>query len=246
MSGNFELPDFLNTIFFIVLPYIALFSFFLISILRYTSNAFTFSSLSSQFLENKFHFWAQVPFHFGIIFLFFGHLIGLLFPSQVLIWNTEPLRLYILEVSAFIGGILTLVGLINIVIRRLTDAKARIVTSISDWIVFSILIVQVFSGLFTATFHSWGSSWFATSASPYLWSIFTLTPDISFISAMPFMVKLHIIGAYIIVLLFPFTRLVHVLVVPNPYLWRRPQVVRWNWNFKIRNDVTSSISDRAK
>ncbi|MFQ6610595.1 MAG: respiratory nitrate reductase subunit gamma [Fidelibacterota bacterium] len=30
--------------------------------------------------------------------------------------------------------------------------------------------------------------------------------------------------------MFPFSRLVHVLVVPNPYLWRRPQLVRWNWN----------------
>jgi len=246
MSGNFELPDYLNTIFFIVLPYLALFSFFLISILRYTRRAFTYSSLSSQFLENKFHFWALVPFHFGILFILFGHLVGLLFPSQVLLWNSVPLRLYILEISAFIGGIFTLVGLVNIVIRRLTDSKSRIVTSFADWIVLTILIIQVFSGLYTAAFHSWGSSWFATSATPYLWSIFTLAPDISFISAMPFMVKLHIIGAYIIVFLFPFTRLVHVLVVPNPYLWRRPQVVRWNWNSKLRNNVETSVRERAK
>ena len=33
-------------------------------------------------------------------------------------------------------------------------------------------------------------------------------------------------------LVFPFTRLVHVLVVPNPYLWRKTQVVIWNWDRK--------------
>jgi nitrate reductase gamma subunit len=47
---------------------------------------------------------------------------------------------------------------------------------------------------------------------------------------MPWLVKLHILNAYLLILLFPFTRLVHVLVVPNPYLWRKPQVVRWAWN----------------
>ncbi len=44
---------------------------------------------------------------------------------------------------------------------------------------------------------------------------------------MPHMVKLHIINAFVIVGFFPFTRLVHILVIPNPYLWRKPQVVRW-------------------
>lgn len=246
MSGNFELPEFLNIIFFIVLPYVALFTFFLISILRYTRTAFTYSSLSSQFLENKIHFWALVPFHFGIIFIFFGHLVAWLFPAQILAWNSVPIRLYILEVSAFIGGIFTLVGLINIVIRRVTDSKARIVTSTADWVVISMLIIQVFSGLYTAIFHSWGSSWFASSASPYLWSIFTFMPDISFISAMPFMVKLHIIGASLIVLFFPFTRLVHVLVVPNHYLWRSPIVVRWYWDRKKIRDHKSNMAKATK
>jgi nitrate reductase gamma subunit len=71
---------------------------------------------------------------------------------------------------------------------------------------------------------------------PYLWSLVTLSPNIAPITAMPWMVKLHIIGAYVIIAFFPFTRLVHALVVPNPYLWRKPQVVRWyaRWG-KTRN-----------
>ncbi|MFQ5632020.1 MAG: respiratory nitrate reductase subunit gamma, partial [bacterium] len=243
MTDSFLLFDYLNLFWFGVLPYVALAIFFLVTIQRYTNRAYTYSSLSSQFLENKAHFWALVPFHYGVLTILAGHVIGFLLPKQVLWWNSVPLRLYILEVTAFIGGIFTLVGLVNIVIRRMTDAKAKMVTSTADWIVISILIVQVGTGLYTAIFHNWGSSWFAASLAPYLWSIVKFSPEIAYVTPMPLMVKLHIIGAFAIILLFPFTRLVHILVVPNPYLWRKPQMVRWYWDrktirtpeFKIEN-----------
>jgi len=78
-----------------------------------------------------------------------------------------------------------------------------------------------------ALFHPWGSSWFAAAAAPYLWSLATLAPDVSTVASLPWAVKLHIVGAWAMIGFFPFTRLVHVLVAPNPYLWRRKQVVRW-------------------
>ena len=65
---------------------------------------------------------------------------------------------------------------------------------------------------------------------PYLWSLLKLNPDFTSIAAMPWAVKFHIVNAYAVIGFFPFTRLVHVLVVPNPYLWRKPQVVRWYRN----------------
>jgi nitrate reductase gamma subunit len=220
-------PFFLDQVLFIVLPYLAFALFLLVSIRRYIRESFTFSSLSSQFLENQHHFWGLVPFHYGIIFVLTGHFVGFLIPREVLWWNSVPLRLYVLEISAFIFGLLTLVGLISVIVRRHTVPKMKMVTSVADWILFGIFIYQVVTGLYTAIFHSWGSSWFAATATPYLWSLFTLNPDISFITAMPWMVKLHIVGAYVMIAFFPFTRLVHALVVPNPYLWRKPQVVRW-------------------
>ena len=93
-----------------------------------------------------------------------------------------------------------------------------------------MLLVQTISGVGIALFHPWGSSWFATNLSPYLWSIFKLNPDISYVIAMPHLVKMHIVLAYLTIGFFPFTRLVHLLVIPNPYLWRKPQVVRWYGN----------------
>ena len=225
---------YLDQIFFGVLPYVALALFFLVSIQRYRSQKFTYSSLSSQFLENEQHFWALVPFHYGILIVLAGHLVALCIPRQILLWNGSPLRLYILEITALIFGLMTLVGLVVILVRRWVFPKARTVTTPSDWVLYFLLLLQAFTGVYTAVVHPWGSSWFAAAATPYLYSVFKLNPEISFVTAMPWMVKLHIVNAWLVIGFFPFTRLVHILVVPNHYLWRRTQVVRWNWNPRTR------------
>lgn len=230
---------YLDQLLFNALPYMAFFTFFLVTIQRYRSRKFTYSSLSSQFVENQQHFWGLVPLHYGILVVLTGHFVAFLIPRGVLLWNSHPLRLYILEATALIFGILTLVGLSAAVIRRFTVSKVRIVTSPVDWLLFALLMLQVVAGIAVALFHPWGSSWFAATASPYLWSLLTLNPDITYVTPMPWLVKLHILNAYLLILLFPFTRLVHVLVVPNPYLWRKTQVVRW---YRNPNESVSSRS----
>lgn len=185
----------LNQFLFIALPYVCLFTFFLMTIHRYRAQSFSYSSLSSQFLENKNHFWAVVPFHYGVLAVTAGHLIAIFIPRTILAWNGHPLRLYILEISALACGLLTLIGLVAIVLRRGTTSRIRQVTSVTDWILFAMLLIQTVSGISIAILHPWGSSWFATNMSPYLWSIFKLNPDISFVVAMPHLVKLHIVLA---------------------------------------------------
>ncbi|GAB4220175.1 MAG: respiratory nitrate reductase subunit gamma [Acidobacteriota bacterium] len=234
---------YLNVFLFAVFPYLALVVLLVISILRYVRQGFTYSSLSSQFLENRYHFWGSVPFHYGIIVVLLGHLVAFLMPRQILWWNSTSLRLYILEVSALICGLLALVGLVNLVLRRLTHARARVTTSAADWIVFGLLMFSIATGVYIAIAYKWGSSWFAASLSPYLWSIVTFSPRIEYVIGLPVVVQLHILAAFTLLLLFPFTRLVHILVVPIPYLWRRPQVVRWYWNRRlIRNALTGPPS----
>ncbi len=220
-------PSYFDPLLFAVLPYVAFFTFFLVTIQRYRTHTFSYSSLSSQFLENQRHFWGLVPFHYGILVVLAGHLIAFLFPRELLLFNSRPLRLYVLETSMLIFGLLTLVGLVAAVVRRIHEPKIRGVTSLSDWVLFVMLVLQVASGIYIAVFHPWGSSWFAASVTPYLRSLVKLSPDFSVIAAMPHAVKFHIVNAYLLIGFMPFTRLVHVLVVPNPYLWRRPQVVRW-------------------
>jgi nitrate reductase gamma subunit len=101
-----------------------------------------------------------------------------------------------------------------------------------DVVVLLLLLAQVALGIYTAVFYRWGSSWYAASAVPYLRSLFTLQPDVTMIAPLPLAVKLHILNAYLLVAVFGFSRLVHMLVVPVHYLWRPYQVVIWNWNRK--------------
>jgi len=169
----------------------------------------------------------MVPFHYGIIIILTGHVVAFLIPEQLLAWNNVPWRLYVIEVSALIFGFVTLTGLANLIVRRKSFRKIVEVTTTVDWILLLLLLFQIGLGIYIAVVHRWGSSWFAISMAPYLWSLVKLNPDISYIIGLPLAVKLHIINTWIIVGFFPFTRLVHILVVPNPYLWRKTQVVRW-------------------
>ncbi len=218
---------YLDQFLFAALPYLAFGLFFVVGIARYLRRPFTYSSLSSQFLENRQHFWGLVPFHYGLLVVLLGHLVAWLIPSAVLAWNGEPLRLYVLEISALACGILTLLGLVLAIVRRLSGSRLRVVSTPTDWILLLLLLFQVASGVVVAIFYGWGSSWYAGTAAPYLWSILRLHPEIAHVASMAWMVKLHIISAYLMIALFPFTRLVHVLVMPLMYLTRREQVVRW-------------------
>ena len=198
------------------------------SVQRYRREPFTFSSLSSQFLESKRLFWGSVPFHLAIILLFFGHLIGLLFPRYVTIWNGNPVRLLILESTAMAAGFLTLIGLLGLIYRRATNDRLRANTSVGDILVYVTLLFSIITGLWVAIGLRWGSAWYVHTAVPYLWSLAKLQPDVARVAELPLAIKLHMSAAWLLVGLFSFTRLVHVLVAPVPYLWRPLQLVIWN------------------
>ncbi len=202
------------------------------SIFRYTNFGFKVSSLSSQFLESKELFYGSRPFHWGIMFLFFGHLVAFIFPRSVMAWDSVPLRLVILEVVAFGFGIAALYGVVMLIIRRLKHKRLLMVTTKMDAFVYVILLVQIISGLWVAYFARWGSAWFPTVLTPYLQSLFIFEPDIAAVSALPLSVKIHIISAFTLIGMIPFTRFMHFLVYPFPYFFRPYQYVIWNWDRK--------------
>lgn len=237
----------LDTFLFTGFPYIAIVVFLVGTIWRYRATSFKFSALSSGFLEKRQLFWGSLPFHWGLMMLFFGHLIAFLIPGSVLAWNSDPVRLLVLEVAAFAFGLSVLWGLINLLIRRFSSSRIRSVTQPMDIIIEVVLLAQTVLGLWTAYAFRWGSSWFAASLTPYLKSIFFLQPDASAIIAMPWTIKYHVVGAFLIIALIPFTRLVHVLVVPLHYLIRPYQRVIWNWKREsIRNPASEWTPTRPE
>lgn len=228
-----------NSLMFGAFPYVCLMVFLVGAVYRYRKSGFQVSSLSSQFLEGKKLFWGSQLFHWGILFLFFGHLIAFLLPKSVIAWNGNPVRLVILEASAFAFGISALLGLVLFIYRRLSTKRVLMVTNKMDMLVYVVLIMQIFSGLGVAFYVRWGSSWFASVLTPYLLSVFTFNPRVDLMSNMPWLVQAHVISAFLIVGIIPFTRFMHFLVAPLDYIWRSYQIVIWNWNHKsIRRQKT--------
>ena len=232
---------------FAAFPYVAMGIFLVGSIYRWRKKGFKVSSLSSQFLEGDKLFWGSQLFHWGLVVLFFGHLIAFLFPSSVLAWNGSPVRLLILEISSFIFGLSAFVGLLLLIKRRLTTKTVLMVTNKMDMLVYVVLLTQIISGLLVAIFARWGAGWFAAALTPYLQSIFSFNPDVSVIEAAPIYIQIHVISAFFIIAILPFTRFVHFLVAPVDYLWRSYQQVVWNWNRKqIRNSTRHFFGKRPR
>lgn len=217
----------LDVLLFAALPYVAIALFAAGTIERLVHHPSSLTSRSSQFLENRQHFWAMVPFHYGLLVVLVGHLVAFLMPGVILGWNASLTRLYALEATGLAFGLLAALGLALAIVRRASVGVVRITTTVFDWIVLALLLGQIVSGIAVAVAYSWGSSWFAGVAAPYLWSLVRVRPDVAAIAAMPLAVKAHVLGAWLLVGLFPFSRLIHVLNVPIRYAWRRPQVVRW-------------------
>ncbi len=219
-----------NILLFVVFPYIAVVLVVLISIVRYLKRGFTYSSLSSQFLESRNLFFGSVPWHYGILAILVGHLLGFLFPSFVRRIIGLPMGLYTLEATVFVCGALSLVGLTNLLLRRIISSRIRSVTTWMDALILILLFVQVGLGVWIAVFYRWGVAWYAVAAVPYLRSLIALRPDIRLIQPLPWIFKAHVLNFYLMTALFPFSRLVHQLVVPIPYIWRPYQLVIWNWD----------------
>ncbi|MGU3400656.1 respiratory nitrate reductase subunit gamma [Brucellaceae bacterium D45D] len=222
---------YIHTFLFGIYPYIALSVLALGSIVRYDREPYSWRSGSSQLLRRKQLMWGSVLFHLGVLMIFAGHFVGLLTP----IWIFDTLGVsheakQILAMGAGgVAGVMAIIGATLLVHRRLFDPRVRASSSTSDTLIIILLWIQLFLGLSTiplsmqhldghemVKFMNWAQGIFSfnTAASSYI-------ADVSIIF------KLHIFLGLTIFLLFPFTRLVHMLSAPVRYIWRPGyQVVR--------------------
>ncbi len=217
-----------DTFFFAVFPYLAVAIAVAGGIARYATDRFSYSSQSSQLLENRRLFWGSVLWHYAIILILLAHVAALAVSGA---WGdlvANPARLYTLEVIGIALGLAAVLGLTLLIARRISSPRVGAVTSKADWLLLSVLLAQVVLGLWVALGYRWGSDWYVHTVVPWLESLFKLEPDTQFITILPWVVKLHALGGFLLIALFPFTRLAHIVTVPITYLWRPYQVVIWN------------------
>ncbi|MBI5642283.1 MAG: respiratory nitrate reductase subunit gamma [Deltaproteobacteria bacterium] len=218
----------MDKVLFGALPYVLIMTAIVGAIWRFRSNKYTWSSQSSQFLENKTLFFGSFPWHYGIITILVGHIIGIFVPSAILAWNGVPVRLYILELTALAFGFLALFGLLALIYRRLTNSRVKALTSSWDVLILIVLLIQVVTGLGNSILYRWGSNWYAGAAVPWMWSVFKFNPNVDYVATLPLITKVHIVNAMIFIAFIPFSRLAHFVVInPYKYLVRPYQVVRW-------------------
>jgi nitrate reductase gamma subunit len=218
----------IDSFLFIGIPYMAVAVAVLGSIVRYRTDRFSYSTHSSQFLENRALFWGSNAWHYGILLILAAHLAPLIAPGW---WSSllgEPARLYVLEVTGIGLGFLCIFGLLVLIGRRLVNRKIFTVTSKADWLLLAVLLFQVGFGVYIAIASRWGGAWYPHTAVPWLRSLIELQPDTSTIASMPWPVKVHAVGGFALLVLFPYTRLVHAITYPLAYLWRPYQLVLWN------------------
>ena len=207
---------YLDPLLFAGLPYVAVVGFLVLVAARfYRVPPFAAPRPPAPLLGEPRHYGERLLFGYGILVILGGHVLAFLIPEQVLLWNNDPVRLYVLEVSALVFALMTFAGLLLTVARCAVSAPARGGVGPADWLLYVLLLLQVASGICVALFYPWGSSWYATSAVPYLRSLVKLEPDLSSVSAMPHLIKLHMVSAWVLVLLLPFTRVVHPLIAAD-------------------------------
>jgi len=200
------------------------------TILRYDRDQYTWKANSSQLLRGKGMRVGSNLFHVGIILLFFGHLVGLLTPESVYhMFMTPAAKQLMAMVAGGIFGTMCFIGLTILLHRRLFDPRIRATSNPSDIAILVILYIQLILGLLTipvSAQHPDGSSMIALAN----WAQHIVTfrsGAADFIVGEALIFKMHLILGLTIFLIFPFTRLVHVLSAPIKYLFRSGyQIVR--------------------
>jgi len=221
---------YLNDFFFGIYPYLAIATLVIGSALRYDQDPYSWKAGSSQLLRSRGMRIGSNMFHVGIILLFFGHLVGLLTPEPVYhLVMTAGAKQLMAMVAGGIFGSICFIGMTILIYRRLFDARIRATSKPADILILLVLYVQLILGLATIPFsaqHMDGSSMVALANwAQYIVTFRSGAADFIMHEALVF--KLHIALGLTIFVLFPFTRLVHMLSAPIKYIFRSGyQVVR--------------------
>lgn len=231
---------------FVGLPYIAIVTALVAGFARARSNKYGLSARSSQFLEDRQLLWGSAPWHIGVGIVLLGHLVAVCLPGAWASLLTIPGALLTIETIGVAGSLLAIVGITVLIVRRVTSARVQAVTTIMDLVVVGLLLVQVILGLMSAINFRYGAAWSTGTVVPYFWSLVRLKPDMTYVTDFPMLFKLHIVGAWLIILALPFTRLMHVLYVPLGYLVRAPQLVIWSTTRRRQQAVVAQAQAESR
>lgn len=208
----------------VIFPYACIATFVIGHIFRYRYDQFSWTAKSSEFIEKKRLMWGSILFHLGIIPVIIGHIVGLGIPADWLRAIGVNDHLYHIG-AVYIGsifGIVTLIGMLLLTMRRITNESVRRLSSLSDILVNILLLFIVFIGCYSTIVTNYTVPEFdyRQTISEWFRGLLILKPQAAYMLNVPLTFKLHVITGFLIFALWPFTRLVHVWSVPVNYVGR--------------------------
>jgi nitrate reductase gamma subunit len=217
----------LDTVLWVIFPYVCLAIFVFGHVWRYQYDKFGWTTRSSQLYESRLLRWGSPLFHFGILFVFLGHVLGLGIPKS---WTeavgiSEDLYHLMSIVLGAIAGAATLVGMVILIYRRRTTGPVFSATTRMDKLMYLVLAVVILLGLAnTVGANMLGEYDYRESVSVWFRGVFRFDLYPELMAEAPLTFQLHALTAIGLFALWPFTRLVHVFSAPVGYLWR-PYIV---------------------
>lgn len=210
-------------------PYLAGTVFLVGSLLRFDHGQYTWKAHSSQVLSKKNMRLASNLFHVGILVIFFGHLFGMLTPH----WVYAPFisagnKQLLAIIIGGVAGALCIIGGAMLLFRRMTNPRVKASSATMDTVILALILFQACLGMITIIFslgHLQGDV-MLTLASWAQAIVFFSGGAANYLEEVSWIYKIHIFVGLTIILLFPFSRLVHVWSIPLGYLGRNYQIVR--------------------
>lgn len=212
-----------------VLPYVVIAMLVGGTIWRYRYDQFGWTTRSSQLYESRLLRIGSPLFHFGILFVLVGHIVGLVIPES---WTQDvgmSEHLYHLNAITVggVAGACTLLGVVILIYRRRTTGPVFMATTRNDKAMYVALVAAIVLGLF-ATLSGAGvvgdAYNYRETVSVWFRSIFMLHPNVDAMAEAPFAFHIHVLVAMLLFAMWPFTRLVHAFTAPVHYLFR-PYIV---------------------
>jgi nitrate reductase gamma subunit len=211
-----------------VLPYVTIAILIAGTIWRYRYDKFGWTTRSSELYESKLLRIGSPLFHFGILVVVIGHVIGLLIPksfTDAIGLSQEAYHVQALLLGG-IAGFCTLVGVGILIYRRRTTGPVFMATTKNDKFMYVVLVAAIVVGLATTLLGAAGGEEhnYRLSVAPWFRSLFVLQPDIEAMSHAGLAFQLHTLIGMLLFAIWPFTRLVHAFTAPLGYLFR-PYIV---------------------
>jgi nitrate reductase gamma subunit len=211
-----------------ILPYLAMAILIGGTIWRYRYDQFGWTTRSSQLYESRLLRIGSPLFHFGILMVVVGHVVGLVIPKS---WTdavgvSEGLYHFNAIAIGSLAGLGTLVGVAILIYRRRTTGPVFMATTKNDKAMYVVLVAAILAGLATTVLSvvSHHDVTYRETVSPWFRSLFYFSPKIDAMAAAPLSFQIHTLIGLLLFAIWPFTRLVHAFTAPLHYLFR-PYIV---------------------